>query len=217
MTNSVSDLNLIGGALCLDFVNTVDWRLSSKPEEYLQDYPNIVEWSKLAGILNPSVAARLTDLGSRRKQKSEKVWKEALLLRELLHRVFTHHAQASDLKNFNSALNRMNQQRQLTAGRQGYQWSWKSFEENLDCMLWPILQSAADLLTSSKLKHVRMCAGSGCGWLFLDLSRSHSRRWCNMSSCGNRAKVLRHYYRVNKDAKPRENRRISRRHNNGMS
>jgi predicted RNA-binding Zn ribbon-like protein len=41
------------------------------------------------------------------------------------------------------------------------------------------------------LERVRECANHDCGWLFLDLSRNRSRKWCDMSSCGNRAKVRR--------------------------
>jgi predicted RNA-binding Zn ribbon-like protein len=40
---------------------------------------------------------------------------------------------------------------------------------------------------------VRVCAAEDCGWLFLDTSKNHTRRWCSMKSCGNRAKARRHY------------------------
>jgi len=49
------------------------------------------------------------------------------------------------------------------------------------------------LLTSSqRLNQVRQCRGDNCGWLFVDGSKNHSRRWCDMRDCGNRAKVRRH-------------------------
>jgi predicted RNA-binding Zn ribbon-like protein len=35
---------------------------------------------------------------------------------------------------------------------------------------------------------VKACAEPGCRWAFLDLSRNGSKRWCEMSECGNRAK-----------------------------
>lgn len=63
----------------------------------------------------------------------------------------------------------------------------------LDQLLWPIAQSASDLLVSNKLNRVRRCAAEECGWLFLDTSRNRSRRWCNMKDCGNRMKARRHY------------------------
>jgi predicted RNA-binding Zn ribbon-like protein len=60
-----------------------------------------------------------------------------------------------------------------------------------------VVWSAASLLISPDLRFVRECAGSPCGWLFLDKSRNHARRWCSMQYCGNRAKSRRHYRRRN--------------------
>lgn len=45
------------------------------------------------------------------------------------------------------------------------------------------------------LSLVRRCANPDCVLLFLDVSRSRRRRWCDMSTCGNRAKVAAHYDR----------------------
>jgi len=45
------------------------------------------------------------------------------------------------------------------------------------------------------LAHVQMCNGDNCGWLFIDSSKNHSRRWCDMRDCGNRAKIRRHRLR----------------------
>jgi predicted RNA-binding Zn ribbon-like protein len=39
-------------------------------------------------------------------------------------------------------------------------------------------------------ERVRGCGR--CGWLFLDSSRGGRRRWCSMSTCGNREKASRH-------------------------
>jgi predicted RNA-binding Zn ribbon-like protein len=48
---------------------------------------------------------------------------------------------------------------------------------------------------SHKLDRVRSCQGDTCGWLFLDMSKNRSRRWCSMSDCGNTAKARRYYHR----------------------
>jgi len=61
----------------------------------------------------------------------------------------------------------------------------------LERVLWSVTLTAADLLTSGDLSQVRLCDGEDCGWLFLDTSRNHSRHWCDMKDCGNRAKVRR--------------------------
>ena len=55
------------------------------------------------------------------------------------------------------------------------------------------IESAAELLVSEKINSVKSCGG--CGWLFLDTTKSGRRRWCDMRICGNRAKSRRHYAR----------------------
>ena len=49
--------------------------------------------------------------------------------------------------------------------------------------------AVVDLLRRPDLSTLRRCDGAGCGWLFLDSTRNHSRRWCDPEDCGNRARV----------------------------
>jgi predicted RNA-binding Zn ribbon-like protein len=79
----------------------------------------------------------------------------------------------------------------------GFRWGWDEESDSLTKVLWPVAKAAADLLTSEghALKRLHQCAASDCGWLFIDMSRNHSRRWCDMSNCGNVAKARRHYHR----------------------
>ncbi len=86
------------------------------------------------------------------------------------------------------------QHRHIVRVNGGYEWKWDD-EPMLERILWPIVESAAELLTSPDLKKVRECEASDCYWLFLDNSRNRSRRWCTMSACGNREKARRHYRR----------------------
>ena len=58
------------------------------------------------------------------------------------------------------------------------------------------LSSAAELLVSPQRNHVKRCASATCLWLFLDETRNHQRRWCDMKVCGNRAKVRAHRARA---------------------
>ena len=62
-------------------------------------------------------------------------------------------------------------------------------------LLRPVLRSALHLLTSPDLERLRECAGERCGRLYLDFTRNRSRRWCEMETCGNRAKARRHQAR----------------------
>jgi len=62
-------------------------------------------------------------------------------------------------------------------------------------LLGPITRSAADLLTSPAPGRLKQCPGSPnrtCGFLFLDQTKNHSRRWCSSSTCGNRTRLHRH-------------------------
>jgi predicted RNA-binding Zn ribbon-like protein len=63
----------------------------------------------------------------------------------------------------------------------------------MDWVLNPVIRSAADLLVSVDLKKLKFCSDPMCRWLFLDISRNQSRRWCDMKDCGNRAKAKRFY------------------------
>jgi len=76
-------------------------------------------------------------------------------------------------------------------------WAWRrSPRPDLNRVLWLVVWTAAELLTSSEIERIRRCAGSGCAWLFIDRSKNQTRRWCDMSVCGNRIKARRHYASV---------------------
>lgn len=70
----------------------------------------------------------------------------------------------------------------------GPAWSWQHCQE-LAVPLYPVAVSAAELVTSDRVAMLHRCGR--CRWLFLDLSRNHARRWCDMSTCGVAQKVER--------------------------
>ncbi|HEV8632686.1 MAG TPA: CGNR zinc finger domain-containing protein [Chloroflexota bacterium] len=79
-------------------------------------------------------------------------------------------------------------------GTRAFGWMWDGSASRLDAPLWPLARQAAELLVAPERERVRECAAGDCHWLFLDTSKNRSRRWCDMKSCGNRAKV-RSFYR----------------------
>jgi len=60
----------------------------------------------------------------------------------------------------------------------------------------PIVESAADSLVAVELVRVRRCADPRCHRVFLDATKNGLRRWCEMGTCGNRAKAARHRART---------------------
>ena len=195
---------LTGGRLCLDFVNTVTGKRGVAGTERLQSYRDLVSWSRQVGILDAGEAKPLLARAQQAPQLAEKILREAIELREALNRLFTAAAErsepsAADLLVLNSALARSLARQQLEYHRGGYSVNTVRAEGDLDCMLWPIAKSAADVMTSKKeIERVRVCeatSNDSCAWLFLDETRNRTRRWCSMKDCGNRAKARRFYHR----------------------
>ncbi|MFN3981880.1 MAG: CGNR zinc finger domain-containing protein, partial [Caldilinea sp.] len=82
--------------------------------------------------------------------------------------------------------------RLMSADGAQFNWGWQQDAGDLACVLWPIVWSAAELLTTGDLARVRMCQHEHCGWIFIDRSKNRSRRWCDMTECGNVEKVRRY-------------------------
>jgi predicted RNA-binding Zn ribbon-like protein len=186
--------------LCLDFANTLEHRLTNHPREAFKSYGDLLSWSKQAEAVTSNLAQTLTLESERRPAEAAATVERAINLREVIYRIFSAAAgkrpqQTSDLELLNAVLGEALAALRVTPMADGFTWGWTPERRELDCVLWPVAQSAAELLTSADLRTVRECAASDCGWLFLDNSRNHSRRWCDMKACGNRAKARRHYER----------------------
>ena len=191
-----------GGLACLDFVNTVGWRLSSRPREFLGSYSDLLVWGRQAGVTNAADAEDLSKRAARAPEEAWAVLSRAVSFREALHRALTATLvgdvpDPDDLAVVNRALSSSLGRLRLARADRGYDWEWdRGGEVRLDRPLWPVARSAGELLTSpALLGRVRVCEGVGCGWLFLDNSRNGSRRWCDSRDCGNRERVRRHLAR----------------------
>ncbi|NJK80825.1 MAG: hypothetical protein HC914_13385 [Chloroflexaceae bacterium] len=103
-----------------------------------------------------------------------------------------------DLDLLNGALAAAPYRIRLMQAPDSLKWAVATDEHALDQVLWPLLWSAVDLLTSADVARVRGCNGEHCSWLFLDTTHNGTRRWCSMEDCGNRHKVRRHYARHHK-------------------
>ncbi len=199
-TTHAYNLKRVGGWLCLDFVNTVDWHNSEHPHEWLTKYSDLVSWSRNAGILTENEALNLLRRAELHPSDARTVLERAIILREALYRIFTaivNHqlSNPSDIITLNAELANAMTQTHLQQTADSHKWSYAFKDNTLDWMLWSAVRSAADLLTSDKLDRIRRCSEEKCGWLFLDMSRNRSRKWCDMKDCGNRTKARRHYKR----------------------
>ena len=194
------NLDLIGGWDCLDFVNTVSGLRRENPPDYLNSYADLVLWGQHVGLLGEEEADQLMGEAKRRPAQADQVFGQAIALRETIYRIFAaiiagERPAMADLTDLNAVLSEALGRLQLVPAAEGFAWDWRDEKKALERLVWPLARSAAELLTSADLKRVRQCGGGDCEWLFVDTSRNRSRRWCDMKSCGNRAKAQRHYKR----------------------
>ena len=205
---SAASLKLLGGRLCLDFVNTLDWRGAEMPQEFLNTFDDLVIWSRHAGITTKTEAKQLSIAAGQAGSYAGQVLNRAIRLRETIYRLFSATAAgrdpaAEDLNFFNRNLSLSMKGSKITRTGDGYRWDNAGNKTQLDWILNPIIRSTVDLLVSDEVKKVKVCADSACGWLFVDISRNQSRRWCDMKDCGNRAKATR-FYKKKQLAVPRQ-------------
>lgn len=204
-TRDAGRLPSLGGHLCLDFANTVDWRLSDSAGDNLSSYADLVQWSRHAGILSEAQSRRLLKQSRKSPATAAAVFRQGIALRELIYRVFSRIARGNiparvDVDELNRALSASLSRIRLVPTAGSFEWGWEENGARLERPLWYIVQSAATLLTIGKLDRVRQCNDDHCGWLFFDVSKNRSRRWCSMKDCGNRAKARRHYEKTRADA-----------------
>ena len=199
-TAPLSQWSRIGGRLCLDFVNTVGWRLTEQPKEWLPSYGDLVTWSLQAGVLARARANELRRLARGKQEEAASTLARARELREALYVLLDgwrqgRSAPAGELRLLNEELDGAPGRLHLRWQQGGFVWEEENSAVRLERMIWPIAWSASELLTTGEPHRLKLCAGEGCGWFYLDESRNRSRRWCSMSDCGNREKARRHYAR----------------------
>src|SRR4051812_12345608 len=182
--------------LAIRFVNTAAWRLRSPVENRLPDAGSLLDWLAENGVMTrlaPSPGE--TGWGSW-------AWlhEAAITLRETIYQILKDGAEDRPpppqlLARFNSFLTQAAPGAEIAPGPDGLAWKLRD-AATAPAILSPIVISAAALMTGIRADRVKQCEDErGCGWLFVDESRTGNRRWCSMGDCGNRAKARRHYRR----------------------
>ncbi len=186
----------VAGALCLEFANTLGNRNAVPPgEEDLRDYADLLTWAERMAVLPAARVTALRVWASAHTGEADAVFTQAIVLRELLYRIFAAVAAddvpaPDDLAHLNAAYRSAMAHAVVMPASGGFTWGWND-ESEPDAMLWPVARTAAELLVAPERARVRHCAAPDCSWLFLDTTKNGSRHWCSMRGCGNRAKARR--------------------------
>ncbi len=196
-------VNQLHERLCLDFTNSTPYHFNLDAD-HLNTYADLLSWCLDVDLLREDEVQHLLAAAELQPEAAAAAYQKAIALREAIYAILAaiSHDQppaAHDLNTLNTSLAEAMAHMQIVPRDGGYGWAWVGGEDDLARMLWPVAWSAGELLMSGDVRQIRICDGHECEWLFLDTSRNHSRRWCDMKVCGNRAKAKRHYHRSRSD------------------
>jgi predicted RNA-binding Zn ribbon-like protein len=193
---------LYAGQPALELVNTLDLRFSAKSEDRLPAYGDLLRFAAQLQLLTAEQARKLAR--SVDEKDAQQVLASTVELREALAAVVYAWLDggkppAAKVEILEKQFHAAALHRRLREGKTGLIWSWQDVEQQPEIPLWKLAQAAADLLVSKDAERIKECGDPTCRWLFLDTSKNHTRRWCDMKICGNRMKARRHQARYRED------------------
>ena len=188
----------VGGRLWLDFGNTDDARLGVRVDTIAR-FERLVDWLEAARVLDAERADSLRRRGAEQPSGAAAALVEArrvrAALRSLAERARTDQGERTKavvLAEINRVLGRSVGTRRVEALPDGtYLRSFVPVGDLFGGLIIPVVESAVDSLVLGELSRIHNCADRRCPRYFVDLTRSHTRRWCDMRTCGNRAKAQR--------------------------
>jgi predicted RNA-binding Zn ribbon-like protein len=189
-----------GDELCVAFADTRYWRGSAPATETLNGLGDVLAWCVEAKSIDAHAVTTLEAWANRHGSEAARLFDETIAARETIYGLFSAAAAgrdvaARDVEALNRLLAAAPARTAVAVDEGGALWRLPPAAPTAASLLAPVLWSAGDLLVGQRLARVRLCANDKCGWLFVDDSKSGTRRWCAMRACGNRAKAHRHYMR----------------------
>ncbi len=186
--------------LCLDFANTNAAGRKGDGADSLGCLGDLAAWLEKNAVIDAARAKSLKRLERTEPAKADRLLNRARRLREAVYKLMSD---AAAEKSANPAgIDALSREavaatKALSIQHTEGAYRWEVTDPSPEAATSAIALSAAALLTGPDLHRVRECGNETCGWLFLDNSKNQSRKWCEMSSCGNKMKARRHYAKVN--------------------
>jgi predicted RNA-binding Zn ribbon-like protein len=172
-------VRLVGGRPCLDLVNTVSWRGDpARYEDHLRAGPDALVWLRRAGVLTGAESDELA-------AAADAVLTGLLVAREAVTPFADGAGPGPALQ---AGVRDAIAHSDLGPGG----WTVAGLDAGTPCRR--LLLDAYELVREPRAR-IGRCADPACGWVFQDVSKGGTRRWCSSADCGNRDRVRRHYER----------------------
>lgn len=185
--------DIIGRNAALDFINTVSHWTTERVDR-IGGFDGFADWAELAGIVDQSGHQKLKEAAKADPAAALRIYAKADNLRDVLWRIFSAAGSGakvdeSDLAHLAIWARKAARYSELRQHEAGFHRQWTAATPMLDLPLLIIAQTAENLLERGPIDRLHICGGGDCEWMFLDLSKNRSRRWCDMATCGNETKV----------------------------
>ncbi|MES2178111.1 MAG: CGNR zinc finger domain-containing protein [Gemmatimonadota bacterium] len=187
--------------LWLDFVNSDS---AARGDDALYDFERFVRWLEAAHLLDAERGSTMRRRAQQQPAGALAVLGDARRVRTVLRTLAERGAVSRDIRT--DALTEINRVLGRSAGTrrlelQGDGTFVRAFVPVGDAfagLLISIVESVSDALILGELPRVRRCADPRCGRVFQDETKNGRRRWCDMATCGNRAKAARHRMKLHR-------------------
>jgi predicted RNA-binding Zn ribbon-like protein len=187
-----------------DFLNTIELE-NGFLQDHLVSFRDAADWLLERGIVHRGRAHASRQTGPAADEALARIRSVRTALREVSDAVV--HGRPADpaaLAEVNRAL-QARERIELVQAADGVSVGHSHVGDPIDDALARLAEPLVDEIRNGHADRVRICDNETCRWIFYDESRAGRRRWCDMASCGNRAKAARHRARVKAAATPAAN------------
>ena len=186
--------------LFVSFGNTLEYE-RGEPVDAVPDMTSLLAWLRERRLISGrGMAVEAAHLRRDPDETARRI-ERFHHLREVLHGIAaqvteTGHPTSDQLRDLNHILRHGLHYHQVERDPDGTRYTFAQVGDRLDQARATIASSLAQFLADDAPSRLRVCANPGCRYLFIDRSRTGRRRWCDMRTCGNQAKVARHRARA---------------------
>ncbi len=186
-----------------DFLNTLEYEEGS-PVDHLDTPETAIRWVADHGLVHAEPLSCLlasygttTSLGTRDLGRLRRA---RAALREVADSVIERRSADLDAVSEVNRILRSRSVPRLDPTSDGVRVGHEHEDDPLDDALARLAEPLVREIAQGRPERLRICDNDRCRWVFFDASRTGRRRWCDMSSCGNRAKAARHRERLRSGA-----------------